>query len=205
MQPATGKVPIPDADLLKEVVDHYETADQFAREIAVFRDKVVIPAHNELRYAGHHVIQCIDIDTQQITDIDNLRKAHGHCERAMYEASEAGIMFAARIILTVHEQYPGVVISEAVNDYHESWHRAKQAKDMVVAGRTDRESVLAHTREYMDTFRNLKTRVERLDAARDDLAVKLTQVNRAWRSFILQAIAVVFAGCSLLVLLSRYW
>jgi len=172
MQPATDEVPIPDTDLLKEVVDHYETADQFARGVAVFRDEVVIPAHNELRYAGHHVIQSIDADTHQAGDVDNLRKAYRHCERAMYEASEAGLMHAARIILTVYKEYPGVVISEVVKDYHESWRRAKQAKDIVVAGRANRESVLAHTRKYMDMFHDLKGRVEQLEAARDDLATK---------------------------------
>jgi len=128
MQPATYEVPIPDTDLLKEVVDHYETADQFARGVAVFRDKVVIPAHNELRYAGHHVIQSIDADTHQAGDVVNLRKAYRHCERAMYEASEAGLMHAARIILTVYKEYPGVVISEVVKDYHESWRRAETSE-----------------------------------------------------------------------------
>jgi hypothetical protein len=62
-------------DLLKEVVDHYETADRFVREVAFFRGKVVIPALNELRYAGHHVIQCISPETGQVTNVNNnLRK-----------------------------------------------------------------------------------------------------------------------------------
>lgn len=74
---------------LQELRRLYETADGFAREVGEFRSEVPIPAHNELRYAGHHLLQSLDNDGT-VADEDQLRKARNHCERAMYEAAEAG-------------------------------------------------------------------------------------------------------------------
>ena len=40
----------------------YADADQLSREVSNFRDDVAIPANNELRYAGYHLLQAIGDD-----------------------------------------------------------------------------------------------------------------------------------------------
>lgn len=72
------------ADILQETLALYETADRFVREVGTFREDAVIPALNELRYAGHHVVQSIDAGGM-VRDASQIRKARGHCERALYE------------------------------------------------------------------------------------------------------------------------
>ena len=84
---------MPDADAIRELRNLYETADSFAREVSEFRSEVSIPVHNELRYAGHHLLQSID-DGGTIVEGGQFSRAKRHCERAMYEAAEAGIMSA---------------------------------------------------------------------------------------------------------------
>ncbi len=69
----------------------YDQADSLAREVGELRSEVQIPAINELRYAGHDVLLAITDDGA--VDIEAFGKAKSHCERAMYEAAEAGIMF----------------------------------------------------------------------------------------------------------------
>ena len=166
----------------------------------------MIPALNELRYAGHHVIQCISPETGQVTDVNNnLQKAHGHCERALYEASEAGLMAAVKSILAVRDRYPDVVISEVVRDYPDSLMRAHSAKKMVVAGRADRKSVLEHTEDYMRAFRELAEDAKRLASNGDDLTLKQQAAVRSSRAFVLQCIAVVFGGALLLLGILRYF
>ena len=71
----------------------YETADQFAREVGWLESAVSIPAHNQLRYAGHHFSQATDRDGVVDCESEDFQKAVNHCERAMYEAAEAGILF----------------------------------------------------------------------------------------------------------------
>ena len=178
-------MPDPVVDRLKDVQDRYETADRFAREVGTFRESAVIPALNELRYAGHHVLQSIGPDGKVTDDDGPLQKAYGHCERALYEASEAGIMVAARAILSFRNSYQGIVISEVVKDYTDFLMMAKKAQAMVDAGRTDRESVLAQTKEFMASYRQLRDAVEVLDASRDDLATKQANNRKADRQFMI--------------------
>lgn len=89
-----------------------------------------------MRYAGHHLLQ--SIDDAGTVDIETLRKAKSHCERAMYEAAEAGIMFCLDSIKEFREDYRDVVVSDVIQDYPQRCARAQQTLDMVVKGRSDR-------------------------------------------------------------------
>ena len=195
---ATATAVIEDPDLvagpLKEAIDLYETADGFVREVGTFREDAVIPALNELRYAGHHVVQSINADDGRVTEGDQLRKAQGHCERALYEASEAGIMVAGRAIASFRNSYPGIVISEIVKDYPDFRLLARKAQELVDTGRTDRESVRAQTQEYMTTYRQLRDAVDVLDASRDDLEAKLEINRKADRQFLLTLVTRIALG-----------
>ena len=75
----------------------YSAADKFAREVFEFSDDVAIPATNELRYAGHHLLSALG-DDGRIVGPEHLRKAISHCHRAQYEAAEAGIASAIKKI-----------------------------------------------------------------------------------------------------------
>ena len=187
---ATAVADDPDlvADSLREVIDLYKMADAFVREVGTFREDAVIPALNELRYAGHHVVQSISAEDGKVTDGDQLRKARGHCERALYEASEAGIMVAGRAIASFRKSYPGVVISEVVKDYSDFRLQAKKAQALVDSGRSDRESVQAQTQEYMTAYRQLREAVDVLDASRDDLEAKVAINRKADRQFLLMLV-----------------
>ena len=81
------------------------------------RSEVAIPATNELRYAGHHLLQSINEDGM-VHDEEYLRKAKSHCERAMYEAAEAGIMSALEQINDFRKDYKDIVVSEVVIQLH---------------------------------------------------------------------------------------
>ena len=181
------------ADILQETLALYETADRFVREVGTFREDAVIPALNELRYAGHHVVQSIGAGGI-VTDASQIRKARGHCERALYEASEAGIMVAGRAIVSVRKSYPGIVISEVVKDYSDFRLLAKKAQVQVDAGRADRESVLGQTQEFMDTYRHLREAVDVLDASRDDLEAKREINRKADRQFVLTLMTRISLG-----------
>ena len=50
----------PEFPSISELTESYETADRFTREVARFRSAVAVRANNELRYAGHHLLQALD-------------------------------------------------------------------------------------------------------------------------------------------------
>lgn len=48
---------------VKECLELYNKADSFAKKVSEFRREVSIPAHNQLRYAGHHFMQAMASDS----------------------------------------------------------------------------------------------------------------------------------------------
>ena len=168
---------MPDISGLREL---YERADCFAREVGETRYEVPIPAHNELRYAGHHLLQSLD-DDGTADDEEQLRKARNHCERAMYEAAEAGIMHVLEAIGEFQRAYKSIVVSEVVPDYRERIRRVRAAQKFIVRGRADRGSIDEHASDIMRIFRDLNDSLEVLDASRDDLNAKKKAEDEARR------------------------
>ena len=176
----------------------YETADSFAREVGELRSEVSIPAHNELRYAGHHLLQSMN-DEGTVVDEDLHQKAKNHCARAMYEAAEAGIMHEVEVIQEFRQAYKTIVIGDVVPDYQERIVKVKSAQKLLIKGRSDRVSVEEHVSQYMEMFRELGETLNLLDAARDDLNAKKDAQDSRWRW------AVVTALLALLGILVTVW
>ena len=164
----------------------YDEADSLAREVGELRSEVQIPAINELRYAGHHALQAITDDGA--VDIEVLARAKSHCQRAMYEAAEAGIMFCLDSMKDFGKTYSDLVISEVIADYPSRLARAQTALDLVVKGRSRRTSVGEHVTAYMDEFRVVRETMRVFDASRDDLNVKRAQQIREYRQFAIRAL-----------------
>ena len=180
-----------DADSVAALRQLYETADRFTREVSAFRDDVVIPANNELRYAGHHLLQSIN-EQGVITNDDQLHKAKRHCERAMYDAAEAGIISATEAIRVFGQEYRDVVISSVVGAYPNVLLSAKQAQALIAKGRDGRESVLTHASEYMETFGRLREQVALLEVSRDELNSLVRRDQRDSRRFWLRTALALF-------------
>ena len=157
----------------------FDLAEKYAKEVEMLESAVVVPAINELRYAGHHILSAID-DEGSIAE-DELTKAIGHCQRAMYEACEAGITFCLDKIKDFNEEYRDVVINEVITNYSERLARAQQTVGVIVAGRGARDSVEAQVDNYMNEFRVVRGIMEVFEASRDDLNVKRAQAEEARR------------------------
>lgn len=166
-----------------ELRHRYEKADSFAREVGELRSEVLIPASNELRYAGHHLLQSIN-DDGAIDDVESIRKAKSHCERAMYEAAEAGIMFCVDSIKSFEKDYEDMAISEVIHDYPQRRVRVQRALDLIIKGRSGRKSVEDHVDAYMEEFRAVREILQLCDASRDDLNVKRRREVRDQRKFV---------------------
>ena len=181
----------------------YEDADTFAREVAEFRESVSIPAHNELRYAGHHLLQALD-DGGSVANREQLRRACSHCERAMYEAAEAGIISLLTSIGQFQRDYRDIVISEVVPRYGECKALARKAREQVIRGRSESDSATTTASEHMRAFRELRVAGDLLEDARDDLNAKLTDRQRKSRQFIVTtAIAVLGVAATLAFIVHR--
>ena len=180
----------PDARDIEGYRRLYDMADSFGREVADFRSEVSIPVHNQLRYAGHHLLQSID-DNGVVADADQLADAKDHCERAMYEAAEAGIIQALHEIEDFRDEFRDVVVKDVVDNYLDMLVQSESARELIIKGRADRESVESQTTEFMESFRGLVRTLKTLDAARDDLNAKKRVLVRENRRFWITVIGII--------------
>ena len=160
---------------ITEIRRLYDLADQFAREVGEMRSQVMIPAINELRYAGHHVLQ--SISDEGVVDIEEFGQAESHCKRAMYEAAEAGIMFCLDYIKAFNLEFSDLVISDVIADYQDRRSHVRKAQKLVNKGRTDRTTVEDHVQQYMQEFRVVRETMEYFDLCRGDLHAKRAQAT----------------------------
>ena len=172
----------------------YEDADEFTREVAEFRESIPIPAHNELRYAGHHLLQALD-DDGTIADQEQLRRACTHCERAMYEAAEAGIISLLVSIRQFQKDYKDIVIGEVVPTYSDCKASARRAQELLTSGRSKEITATSTASEYMRAFRELRKASDSLEDARDDLNAKLAYQKRGARRFLTTTIIALLGVC----------
>ena len=104
-----------ESDTFKHILNLYGTAEGFIKEVEVCRASVPIAAINELRYAGHHLVKGL-ADEDEKRFHEELDKASDHCNRSMYEASEAGIAYLLDLIKIFEDDYDDVPIIEIVPD-----------------------------------------------------------------------------------------
>ena len=185
-----------DIDLFQDLQKRFADAENFIKEVELCGPELPFPAINELRYAGHHLLKAL-----VISDQDEFRKELGevedHCHRAMYEASEAGIMYFIRLLKQFDRDYKDVVVSNTIPSVLEIRKLGAQAAAKLSGGRLNRKTPTAQVQEYMEMFRELKDGVEILEANRDELNKVKKKEIRDSRRFIAQAlfwIAVVAIG-----------
>src|SRR4051794_14231721 len=105
----------------------YKKADAFCREVQSFIQEAGIPAINEMRYAGHHLLLSLD-DSGSVASHADLMKAINHANRACYEAGEAGILCALDKISTFKSEYRNITVTDIVGEYTAILRIAEDAK-----------------------------------------------------------------------------
>lgn len=162
----------------------YERADAFCKEVQAFVDQAGIPAINELRYAGHHLLYALD-DTGSIADPHNLTKAHNHVQRACYEAGEAGILFALDRIRVFKEDYRKVSVAPVIPHYNSILEQAQSAKRKIVAARLQGTDRTSDHSELIEIFRNLSAHCNSLELSRSEMNKVIDKETRDLRRFII--------------------
>ena len=190
----------------------YGAADGFTREVSEFCDEAAIPAMNEMRYAGHHLLRALG-DDGSIVDMEQLRKAMSHCHRAQYEAAESGISFVLEKIRQFKEDYKSVVISECVKNYGDIIAAVRQAQKLLPGARSvegpDGKGRFPDPAKYMEIFRDLREKWFMLENSREELAKIIRNNQREWRKFMiaisLTTIGILISGSVLAFAILRYF
>lgn len=163
----------------------YAKADQFCQQVQDFVSEAGIPAMNELRNAGHHLLRAQD-DNGKIIKRDELIRAINHTKRACYEAGEAGILVALDHIRIFKDDFRMVPLTNVLPDFLDMMQNAEKARVAMLDARTDDDDRTNDYQLRMDSFTTLKEICERLDVARPEAVKLMNEAQRTSRRFVVQ-------------------
>lgn len=120
-------------DLLDEISSLFTYAEQKIKKIEYFADGVSFPAVNQLRYVAFHLLRAEqlrngDEDLNKDELHDELKKAKNHCQRAIYDANEAGVVYYLERIRKFKEDYESETIPDIVPNYISHLVKAREIK-----------------------------------------------------------------------------
>jgi hypothetical protein len=170
----------------------YAIADTLCQEVQSFRNAAGIPAMNELRNAGHHFLKAVD-DTGALVDERELDSAVGHARRAIYEATEAGIITALSSVTKFRNDFQTIELAPIVPNYVDRMSDCRVAQQALDTGRQATFNRAQDHRTRIDSFRTLRAFVSTLDICRDDANKAVNKQRKDTRRFTIGTILAVAA------------
>lgn len=135
---------------------------------------VVVPAINELRYAGFHLLEASTADNDEDCS-EQLQRAKRHCQRAVYDAVEVAALDRLDRFDMFDQDYRLVSFGEIIPDYTDKKRYVREVREFInETSREEREQKYQQCEEYLD---NLDSIVNQLDDARPDI----NKITRRWR------------------------
>lgn len=154
-----------------EVLDLFALAEQKIKQIEHVSGRLKIPSVNQLRYAGKHVLDAMQEDVETELYQRSIAGSKDHCQRAIYDAMEIGILHYRAAIELFNKDYRTVKITEILPDYVD---RIAEIHAIIneIGTTADRNS----TKERADKHEQIQQQFERVqdiarhfEAAREEL------------------------------------
>lgn len=167
-----------DAPLSKDRLDHFRElfvqAEKDIKAVELLRNDVTVAAINELRYAGHHLVRALT-DTEERDE--QLRRAERHCQRAIYDAVDSGIVYCLRAIKAFKTDYRLIPVTPVVADYADILSEARAAKSVVEEARGVGDERYKYCQTAREIFPKLVRCMRRLEDSREELN-KLIELDK---------------------------
>ncbi len=158
-----------DQEQLAYIAELFSEAEIAIKEIEDFGSELVVPAVNQLRYCGNHLVRYLS-DTDNKEELEDSVK---HCKRAAYDAYESAIAYHLLEFKTFKEDYRKVQITPVIPDYADIQQMIKQARDFI---RNNSES-----KTRGDFYKNGREHLQLLAGNVDKLNSNRDELNKAIR------------------------
>jgi len=167
---------------LAEIRDLFGEAEEVIKQIEYFDGELTVPAVNQLRYAGNHLLRYL----ANPSDIEELNDAAKHCRRSAYDAYEATIVFLLLEFEKFKNDYRLVVISEVIPDYISILKHIEDAR--IFIGNVQGKSRGDHYLGCKKHFKTLSSNITKLNVSRDEL----NKLMKRTRSRFLMSVTGIF-------------
>ena len=150
----------------------YQEAEEILKEIERdTQEGIVVPAVNELRYAGYHLLQALNLDSSEERAIQ-ITKAENHAKRAIYDAVEVGVLEKMGAVKRFKNDYRVVGIHDIVPGYVDKLSTIRKIQQSLNEYNMHDRAV--HYQECMDSYRLLKDMAELFEDARPELNKRMS-------------------------------
>lgn len=186
-----------------------ETEDQIKKSERATQ-QLHIPAINELRYAGHHLLKGLTNNHASERD-EQLRRALRHCQRARYDAVEILLWYYLGEFKKFQDDYRTVVIPQVWPEYLDDCQKFENTKSILesvvksedIDDQTDnRVTLLNQTLEVNEQLAPIVTKaaVSRAELNKQ-LEDKQADENRDRRTWLIGIFSLVLSAVGILIAL----
>ena len=177
----------PGSNYFKEILELYQKADTFIREVESVSPELASRALNQLRWAGGLLLEALASDDQEEFD-HRIRNTKTQCHCAMLEAAETGIVGLCQLLTEFDQDYKDVPVADKVPEYIE----VRKLRAEIEKKLSDKNFTLmeheVQTAELCAMFRKLKRGIDLLEASRIELDKAIGKKTREARKFYMQVV-----------------
>ena len=179
---------------LSEISELFALAEEKIKLIEHLGEGLTFPSVNQLRYVAFHLLRADKAPDENLRK-EELRKAKNHCERAIYDAVEPGIVHYLEEIRTFQNDYRMVEITNIIPNYLDISRKADESSGFISERIKDSISDRSNNQgdqyqEATSLFEELKEAVKLLSYARPELNKKL----RKYRLMFLVSVATLIVA-----------
>ena len=184
-----------DSDHLSKVCSLFQEAERAIKEIEDIGNELIVPAVNQLRYTGNHLIRYL-ADPSRKTE---LFEAERHCKRAAYDAYEAAILYYLSLFHTFKHDYRKGTISTVIPDYADLCLQVEKARKLIRNNNTSKTRG-DYYKECREHLKEITAIVDKLEASREELN-KL--IKKEWRKIILFGCGILGSIAAIVTLMTQ--
>jgi len=185
---------------LQSIVTLFDQAEAQVKEIERLSSDLAIPSINQLRYVGYHIARALCADAGSETIDTEITKAKNHCQRAIYDAHEVGIIYllqSIKLFKVRNAQKAGstlIIMPSYLEDLTQAEDAATFIDQINKNHHNERETYYEQARPHYEILRNIENKLTTAEPLiLQDYEEKLIRDKRETRRFIVN-ISLAIAG-----------
>lgn len=184
------------SDEIAQVRDLFRNAERQIKRAEEISGELAIPAVNELRYAGWHLLEALCSGGPD-NGAEQLARARRHCQRAIFDASDAGVVYLLERVKTFQDDYRRIPISDVIHNYTDLRKNIADTRNEISKARETNESRDGYYQQAASSVIRLKNIVDLLEESREELNKVVRRDNRgAFMSWLMVVITAIGAGAT---------
>ncbi len=194
MEGDTGPTPL-------ELMKLYHRAESALKRAEQASDSLVIPAVNELRYAGRHIVDALCPKESGKEPKVELNEAKTHIERAIYDSVEVSAVYYLGKIRNFQETYSTIPITEHLPEYKDYIRKYYEILDFIGDNnRRDPSNEYEKLEGYSDELCSIWRALEAISEELNKVLLRQSEANaKVLREQQRSNIAIGIAAISMLI------